>query len=292
MTGRSGRAMRSLLFLFLSAALLAQQQEPTPACACSSAEAQAASREGITFHQKRRLDEASESYRRALRAAPPLEPSATEQELILGFAPLLHTDENEPFPLSDVAAILHPNGRWIAYHLFWEDDIDFPDDNDPCDHEVLWVELDESRTRPTGVYTYFHGHILRAPEPTSGRPNIYVQWGKHGSLPAGWQQLTLPRTGSARVSLQEYNHATWRKLHEKGRDRADSPLGRGWPLRYEGTWEDFTRFSRAVDPAALLRQKRYWSVSCLNNAVINRHFLRYNFSSKTEWPEAMCATVR
>ena len=31
---------------------------------------------------------------------------------------------------------MHPQRRLIAYHFFWEDDIDFPEDNDPCDHEA------------------------------------------------------------------------------------------------------------------------------------------------------------
>ena len=29
-------------------------------------------------------------------------------------------------------------------------------------------------------------------------------------------------------------------------------------------------------------------VSYFNNAVINRHFLRYNFAAKTEWPPELC----
>ena len=78
------------------------------------------------------VDEASREYARALSLDPPRTPSAGELETIRRFAPRVYTTPAESFPLKDAAAVLHPSERLIAYHLFWEDDIDFPDDNDPA----------------------------------------------------------------------------------------------------------------------------------------------------------------
>lgn len=104
-------------------------------------------------------------YTRALELAPARPLTSQEQATVLRFAPLLQTTPTEPFALMDVVAILHPTKPLIAYHLFWEDDIDFPEDNDPCDHEVIWVELDEARRELVNYYTYFHGRILKASPP-------------------------------------------------------------------------------------------------------------------------------
>ena len=49
--------------------------------------------------------------------------------------------------IRDLVAIHHPVQPWIAYHLFWGDDIDFPEDNDPADHEIVWVAYDPATGR-------------------------------------------------------------------------------------------------------------------------------------------------
>jgi hypothetical protein len=95
-----------------------------------------------------------------------------------------------------------------------------------------------------------------------------------------------------RRTLEQYNRATWEKLSREGREKQDSELARGWPVKFPGTWEDFTRFARPVESGLLLRRSGYVRVSCLNNAVINRRFLRYNFRVKTEWPAALCVRGR
>src|SRR5262245_56899516 len=77
---------------------------------------------GVTFHEARRLDEASREYARVLTMDPPRPPSAAELDVIRRFTPRLHTTVDEFFPLKDFAAVLHPTERLIAYHLFWEDD--------------------------------------------------------------------------------------------------------------------------------------------------------------------------
>jgi hypothetical protein len=238
-------------------------------CACPEAAAEA-SRKGMAAHLERNLGAASRHYDEALRLAPPRDPTPAERELILKLAPRLYTVKGEPFPLKDAAAVMHPTEPWIAYHLFWEDDIDFPNDNDPCDHEVVWVR---HGPQSEAVFTYYHARILK------GGSRIDVQWGKHGSLPEGWRQMPEVVADQRR---------TWERLSTKGRQDADSPLARGWPLKFTGSWEEFTRFDVPVDLAAALRKGGLMAVSCLNNAVINRRFLRYNFAAKTEWPEELC----
>ncbi len=298
--------MRRLWIPLLLAAGLAGQRAPlAPPCLCGSPAAAERNREGMESHRLRRLDEASSAYRRALDLAPPRDPTPAERELILRFAPRILVTPAEPFALRDAAAVLHPSAPWIAYHFFWEDDIDFPDDNDPCDHELMWVRLDPARIRILDYYTYFHGRLLRAPAGAvenagnhGGRPAVLVQWGKHGSMPLEWNRLPMVADRGdverahmkldQQIRLEDYNRATWEKLATLGRQSQESPLARGWPLKFPGAWKDFTDFSRPVDPTPLLRRNAYWKVSCWNNAVIDRHFLVYNFAVKTEWPEAVC----
>ena len=105
---------------------------------------------GVEFHLKRCLDQASQEYASALEIEPPREATAAQIALARRFLPRLFTTRSEPFRLRDFAVILHPSRRLMAYHLFWEDDIDFPEDNDPCDHELLWVEYAEDQKTITG----------------------------------------------------------------------------------------------------------------------------------------------
>ena len=272
-------------------------EEWMPDCACEIDEARKAAMEGDNAHKTRRLDEASAAYTRALKLAPSRDPTAAERESILRFAPEVLVHPGDPFPLLDAAAVMHPKRPWIAYHFFWEDDIDFPDDNDPCDHELLWVQLDVKREKVIGYYTYFHGRILKG-EPKAGRASVVVQWGKHGTMPADWRSIRIVADSGdveARqmklnegIPLENYNRATWLKLSTIGREAQGSPLASGWPLRFPGDWEDFSNFTKPVDIVPLLAQRGFVKVSWFSNAVINRQFLRYNFSAKTEWPPAMC----
>ena len=70
------------------------------------------------------------------------------------------------------------------------------------------------------MWTCFHGRFLAGGEPALRearehglRPRVDVQWGKHGSMPVGWQDQALD------------NEATCRTLHERGR-RLDDHDGR------------------------------------------------------------------
>jgi hypothetical protein len=251
----------------------------------------------VDYHLRRCLDDASREYARTLALDRPRELTAEEWTLVRRFAPRIYVTRSEFFPLKDFAVILHPTRRLIAYHFFWEDDIDFPEDNDPCDHELMWVRYSEDRTSLDRVWTYFHGRILDSGNESlqearrhQMRPRVNVQWGKHGSMPAGWEDLKLLRDssapGSEPISLKVYNEETFRILSTRGRRLAEHPLGvrGGWPVRFSGAWTAFSDFSRLVEPLELLDRKRMALVSRWNSATINQHFLGYNFRPKTEWP--------
>lgn len=232
---------------------------------------------GEAAHRLRRLAEASEHYRTALELEPPGEGTAEDLGLAGRFAPVLHIHRDEPFGLRDVAVVIHPRRPWIGYHLFWDDDIDFPDDNDPCDHEVIWVECDPGWGRAVAVHTYFHGRILTHRLEGGQRPEVAVEWGKHGSLPLD---------GTGRLAFEpESLRQHWRRLRETGRRAADHPLGRGWPARFEGGYDSFVTFDRSLGLADRIQETRQVMRSRWPNGVIHRWMLPYNFAVKTRWPE-------
>jgi len=258
---------------------------------------------GVAYHLRRCLDDASREYTRALELDPPRELTEQEWQLVRRFAPRVYVTASENFPLKDFAVILRPTERLIAYHFFWEDDIDFPEDNDPCDHELMWVRYAPDGMSIEKIWTYFHGRILTGGEAALNdarhnrlRPRVNVQWGKHGSMPVGWEELKIiADRGDAEnkyypvdqpIPLKLYNEGTFRKLSEEGRRLVDHPLGRraGWPKKFAGTWNDFINFSQIIEPLDWLDKNKLAAVSRWNSATINQHFLRYNFRPKTEWP--------
>ena len=258
---------------------------------------------GVAYHLRRCLDDASREYARALELDPPRSLNDEEWKLARRFAPRIYVTQSEFFPLKDFAVVLHPTDRLIAYHLFWEDDIDFPEDNDPCDHELMWVRYSSDRMSIEKIWTYFHGRLLDSGEVALAdaranrmRPRVNVQWGKHGSMPVGWEDLKIiGDRGDAEnkyypidqpISLRVYNEGTFRKLKEEGRRLPTHPLGvrGGWPTKFAGTWNDFVNFSQAIEPLEWLNKNKLAAVSRWNSATINQYFLRYNFRPKTEWP--------
>jgi hypothetical protein len=233
-------------------------------------------------HGKRNLGDATPLYKQLLTAEPPSPATAEQRALVLKFAPRLYNVPNEFFPLKDIAVILHPEKPIIAYHLFWEDDLGFPSDNDPCDHEVLWIEFDPATERVTRVHAYWHGRIVTtgtAAEDANahdGRAWIGVEWGFHGSVP--WQAQT--RVPAVDQILRHH----WNTAHVTAKTRPRDPLARGWPTEFAGDFAAFTTFSVLNDPRPLLRERDLIYVSRWANSTLNRYCLRYNFAAKIEWP--------
>jgi hypothetical protein len=255
---------------------------------------------GVAMHLERRLTEASALYDQALALDPPRLANDREQELARRFAPRLMTTATEPFGLRDVAVVLHPTSRTIAYHLFWDDDIDFPDDNDPCDHEVVWIRHSPDGQRLEQTWTYFHDRLLTSPpaDERATRPVVNVQWGKHGSLPENWRQQEITPSLSevpdgmpvttGPIPMTAYLEAGYRKLSTTGRRLPHNQLARrlGWPDRFTGELADFTDFRKPLDPLSRLTAPGLIIVSRFNSGPLNRWVIPYNFRPKTEWPDA------
>lgn len=261
------RSIGALVFLFTVA--FAQAADDAALAALDA--------RAMALHRVRNLGEASSLYTQLLKLDPPGRVTNAERALARHYAPWLETIRDEFFPLKDVVAVVHPERPIVAYHLFWEDDIGYPADNEPSDHEIVWVSFDPATGAVTRVQTYFHGRILEGAGAVAdanaheGRAWIGVEWGFHGSVPRGGIDAVAK-------TLREH----WKLAHH-GRD-VEEPLARGWPKSYRGTYEDYVNFAVPVDPVALLAERDLIVVTRWANAAINRRCLRYNFAAKPEWP--------
>jgi len=246
---------------------------------------------GYAHHLMRRLTEASGEYKALLKLDPPRIASEGDVKLTDKYAPRLFINPEEFFDLKDLVAVIHPEKPIIAYNLFWDDDIDHPGDNDPSDHEVVWIEFDRNDGKVTGVYTYFHRAVLSTEEAVKDanlhhqRARISVQWGGHGSLPLGWERLK-PQALYEKIGEKHKVKDMPTRYQElsKSIKNPDHPLARNWPKRFEGSYKDFINFSRYIDSRKLLKRKRMIIVSRWPNAVINQYFLAYNYFPKRQWP--------
>lgn len=254
-----------------------------PAFAADEAGLAEINRQAQVAHGKRNLGDSTPLYQKLLAADPPVELTAAQKELVLRFAPRLMNVRGEFFPLKDIVAILHPEKPVIAYHLFWEDDLGFPSDNDPCDHEIVWVAYDPTTRAVTAVHAYWHGKIVAASAAAVadanahyGRAWVGVEWGFHGSVPFGARE--------SEKAVDDTLRSHWERIHHPPKDRPRDPLARGWPESFPGDYAAFTAFTVANDPRPMLRERGLAYVSRWANATINRWCLRYNFAAKTEWP--------
>ena len=229
----------------------------------------------MLLHNVGRLNEAAVLYAEVNRRDPPHPLNDRQRQAIEILCPRLMTTSAEWFPLVDCAAIHHPVDPVVAYHLFWEDDWDYPDDDEPCDHEVVWVRYRPPEVAPVGVTTYFHGRILAEDVSMAARPVVCVQWGKHGSLPASWEHMNDVRT----VLRRDFDAAL------RGGRMSEHPRKRAWPSRFPGGWTEYTQFDHAVDPLTLIRTRKSYTCARWANAVLQDLLIPSNFHAKREWPE-------
>lgn len=246
-----------------------------------------ASRLAEFHHLDGNLRKAGEHYRQTLEIDLPRQATDDEIRRIRRYCPLLLTNPRECFPLKDIVAIHHPTEPLIGYHLFWEDDYDFPDDNEPCDHEEVWIRYDPAEETVTGVYCWFHSRVLESAaaaaeaQANGQRAVIRVEWGKHGSLLKGWEDMREPMTG---MTITEWLRRTHAEVAAGGR-LPDHPLKRFWPTGFEGSFEDYIDFSASVDPLHLLDRKPLMLKTQWVNAALFTQCMLYNFHPKMEWPD-------
>jgi len=247
---------------------------------------------GYAYHLMRRLTEASNEYKEVLKLEPPRLASEDDLKLADKYAPRLFVNPAEFFGLKDLVAVIHPGKPIIAYNLFWDDDIDHPGDNDPSDHEVIWIEFDQNDGKVTGVYTYFHRAILSTKEAVKDanfhhqRARISIQWGGHGSLPLGWEKLK-PKAIYEKIDKKLKVKDMFERYQELSKSirNPDHPLAKNWPKKFEGSYKDFINFSKYIDSRRFLEKKKMVIISRWPNAVINQYFLAYNYFPKKQWPE-------
>lgn len=250
----------------------------------------------FTLHKQRRLDEASELYRRILKVEPMLAPNAQQLELARHFLPRVFATPNEPFKLKDLVVVVHPDKPLIAYHLVWQDDIDFLIDNDAGDHEIVWIQYDKAQKRVEKVWAYWHEKVYQTKEAVedanrhNSRVAIYVQWGKHGSLLKGWREI-IKIDGDKNV--EEFEPLQYSRLSSdkgtrlaRGNKKAIGFYAEQFASKFNGTEEEFTTFKEQdkFDLQELLRNKEMIVVSKYANAVIDQWFLPYNIHPKPDWP--------
>jgi hypothetical protein len=126
--------------------------------------------------------------------------------LARSLAPVLHIQRDEPFTLERIVAVVHPVLPIIAYHVLWSHDVNgqWLPWTKASDAEEIWVGYDPKTLQATDLWTYWHGDILHASWAGKGRPQVAVQWGKHGNLPFGVieSDLAPPRTLNAFYALE------------------------------------------------------------------------------------------
>lgn len=249
---------------------------------------------GYAYHLERRLKDASREYAKALELDPPHAVTAAEFELALKLAPRVYTQPNEFFGLADVVVIFHPQKPIIEYSFFWDDDVNFPADNDPTDHEKVWIEYDPHSGEVVAVYAYFHHAVLSTNEALEdarkheNRARFNIQWGGHGSLPVGWQTIPSEQNVIKYANLPtpykvEDMQARYEE-HRRSIRMPNHPLAKDWPKRFEGSWQDYITFTKYIDLPEMIDKKKMVMKSKWSNAVIDHYFLDYQFFPKMEWP--------
>jgi hypothetical protein len=243
--------------------------------------------QAVKLHKQRRLDEASALYRKVLSLEEPVAPSSQQMAAVRRYLPRLYTTRSEPFGLKDLVVVIHPEPerRLIGYHLVWEDDIDYLDDNDPSDHEVVWVRYSVDGA-VEAAWSYWHDRILTTERAVTdanvngGRVRVNVQWGKHGSLLDGWHEKV--GVDAAVPGYSEFETMEFTRLTE-GRNPSEGAYPGRWPDRFEGSRDDFLDFAVEIDLYSKLREHNMIIVSRYANAVISQWFLPYNIRPKDDW---------
>jgi hypothetical protein len=203
--------------------------------------------------------------------------------LVLRFAPRLYMHDADSTEIFEIVPVFHPERPVIAYHLFLGDDALFAGWGKEIDHEILWVEYDPVTFKVADVATYWHRTVLRTDKCTvdakasQQRPKVFVQWGQHGLLPLGWDDLATARPRAE--LLAHYGLIKTLPRIPGTQKNVDGPV------TFTGSWEEYIRFTREVDVAYYL-EKAEIVVSEYPDAELRALIEpKYGvFGRKKEWP--------
>ena len=139
----------------------------------------------------------------------------------------------------------HPRTRRaasIAWHFFWDDDIDFPDDNDPdrSRSDVGAVQRGWPRARGDPDLlprAHSRGRRRRA----GGRETSRDAAERRRAM--GQARNDAPDAALARSMPRENDQRPWRRLSTEGARQKAHPVARrlGWPERFTGSEAAFLR---------------------------------------------------
>jgi hypothetical protein len=218
------------------------------------------------------------------RAAPVLPgpggPAVAGNLLALWFAPELYLNPSEPFELVAVVPVFHPSKPMIAYHVFFDEDAMLAGRGKDLDHEVLWIEYDPVTLKVVEVFTLWHRAVLTtnacAPDARlrGQHARVCVQWGQHGLLPFGWQDLV-----SARPKLELRMH--YKIVTYVNRIPLASPLKP--PVAFKGSYDAYLTFTEVVDTSEYIRKQSPLVAEDADQALRPR--IARSFYSKKAWPD-------
>jgi hypothetical protein len=189
-------------------------------------------------------------------------------------APVLFVQRDEPFALRRVVAVIHPTRPIIAYHVLWNHDVNgqWVPWAKATDAEVMWVGYDRATGAATDVWTYWHGAVLHADWRDHGMPAVAVQWGKHGNLPYGVIESTLPKPRT----LNFFYAAEWLLLPDLWLGK----ISHGGPWGFGGSYRRYREFTRVVPLVFRLDAvARSEDPRPVLNAVFGEHH-----ADKRHWP--------
>jgi hypothetical protein len=200
-------------------------------------------------------------------------------DLAIRFAPRLYQNPIEPYQIKDVLVIIHPAKPLISYHFIWEDDNLTPGFGFDSDHEVAWVEYDPISLNITDFWTLWHRGILHSDQSVidakihGQHPSIFVQWGKHGLLPSGWEQISTSRLD---VELNTHYIMAKANPYNINGHRKDETS------RFLGSYSEYIAFDKMVDIKQYIKSDKVIIAIDSNKAI--KKMLSYRIMSKQTWP--------
>jgi len=196
----------------------------------------------------------------------------------LRYAPNIFLHQDDPFNITDIITVFHPEKPFIAYHIFFEDDSWMYGRGKDVDHEVMWVEYDPVTYKVKDVPVLWHRTVIRTDKcvldanASQQHPTVLIEWGQHGILPLGWEDLKDYRPAGEMIS-----HFGLSKVGIiPGLQKSDTPV------KFEGTLDEFKVFTKKIDPTVYI--KKHKKIVAEYSEEDLRSIIKESFAVKKEWP--------